>query len=217
MESSSAQHTMGNRYVGKIKGCRSRHWVTSLVFSSWSPGSLICEANPHNICLADSPSWPFFIRKISFIWELTATVSTTAFFEIGMPFRKFLFPNLCNRHTGNLRTLEVIRFDSPWCSLSLPTLTNLTLHGIPERPPLIEMLRVLAALEVLDMDDSLPLANDPVELFEPIVLTLLSYLCLPSTRDYKEVTNILSVIIVPETATVNFSVANLMFQTRNGS
>jgi hypothetical protein len=110
--------------------------------------------------------------------------------------------------TANLRTLMIRGCYGPWCSLSLPALTNLKLHYIPNRPSSIEffeMLRGMAALEVLDMQDSLPLANDFIGQIKPIELPHLSRLCLLSSSNYQEVTNILSVVIVPPTATLEFN------------
>jgi hypothetical protein len=112
--------------------------------------------------------------------------------------------------TRNLRTLVIRGCGGPWWSLSLPALTNLKLHYIPNRPSSIEffeMLRGLAALEVLDMLDSLPLANGSVDLIKPIELPHLSRLCLLSSSNYQEVTDILSVVVVPPTATLEFNAA----------
>jgi hypothetical protein len=67
------------------------------------------------------------------------------------------------------------------------------------------MLRGVPALEVLDMDNSLPSANDHADLTGPIELPL-SSLCLSSSTDYKEVTNILSIIVIPKTATLKLDV-----------
>jgi len=115
--------------------------------------------------------------------------------------------------TDSLRILDVEYCDGPWFSMSLPALTTLRVHKIYNRPPLsgfLEMLRGLAALQVLDMEDSLPFAIDPdraTRLMDPIHLPSLQYLRL--SRNIKEVSNILSRITVPPTANLRFALTNI--------
>jgi hypothetical protein len=114
--------------------------------------------------------------------------------------------------TGSLRRLEIEQCDDPWYSMSLLALTDLKLYDINDRPPLIqflELLRGLSTLQVLDMEDSLPLAIDlNCGLIDPVHLPHLRHLCLSSTKNQKEVTNILSRIIIPPTTTLKFILKN---------
>ena len=109
--------------------------------------------------------------------------------------------------TEVLRLLRVTNCDGPWYSLSLPALLFLKLHKIANRPPFtkfLEMLRGLPALRYLDLDDSLPSENDAVGQFGVVNLSQLRSLSLASSSNQKEVTNILSLIIVPSTTTLKF-------------
>jgi hypothetical protein len=96
--------------------------------------------------------------------------------------------------------------------MSFPALTFLELHEIDNPPPLkifLELLRGLATLQVLDMENSLPFAEGAdraIGLITPIYLPSLQHLRLSSTKNLKEVSNILFCVTVPPTATLRFLV-----------
>jgi hypothetical protein len=96
--------------------------------------------------------------------------------------------------------------------MAFPALTTLKLHQIKNRPPLVEfleLLRGLATLQVLDVQDSLPFARDhdrTIGPIDPIHLPSLHYLCLSSTKHQKQVSDVLSCITAPQTTTLRFVV-----------
>jgi hypothetical protein len=113
--------------------------------------------------------------------------------------------------TKHLRSLSVTGYGGAWYSLPLPCLTELKLHDIPSRPHLdefIETLRGNPHLQDLDMKDSLPLASEPNRSIVSVDLPRLRSLRLSSTRNPKEVSNILACIIVPPTAILELNCRN---------
>ena len=105
--------------------------------------------------------------------------------------------------TETLRTLRVQNCEAPWYTLPLPDLSHLKVHNISTRPSLDRLLELLGAppaLTVIDLEDSLPPAND--ESRKSIELSSLAYLGLSSINNPQEIGNILRKITVPPSATL---------------
>ena len=103
----------------------------------------------------------------------------------------------------NLHILRVEGCDGPWHTLSNPALRHLKIYNASTRPSLnrfLEMLEALPALTILDLENSLPLANN--ESWKRIQLFNLVHLGLSSTVNPREVINVLRRVTVPPSVTL---------------
>jgi len=110
-----------------------------------------------------------------------------------------------------LRSLSVKGYEGAWYSLPLSCLTNLKIHNIHSRPRLDDFIKTLQAnphLQTIDIEDSLPSAFEAMGSTASVNLPRLGILRLSSTRNPKEVSNILSCIAVPSTATLEIKCRN---------
>ena len=112
--------------------------------------------------------------------------------------------------TRNIRSLSISGCDGTWYSTSLSCLTELNMQNILNRPRFDEFFDILRRnpfLQTLDMRNSLPLASEFIGWITSVDLPRLRSLRL-STKNIKEISNILSRIIVPLTATLTLDCSN---------
>lgn len=107
--------------------------------------------------------------------------------------------------TKNIRSLSVSGCNSTWYSSSLCCLTELNMQNISNRPRFDEFFDTLRRnpyLQILDMGNSLPLASELIGSITSVNLPRLRRLRLSSTKNIKEISDILPSIVIPSTATV---------------
>ena len=103
----------------------------------------------------------------------------------------------------HLHILRVEGCDGPWHTLSLPALRHLKVYNTSTRPSLngfLDMLEALPMLAILDLENSLPLANN--ECRKRMLLASLVHLGLSSTVNPQEVGDVLKRVTVPPSATL---------------
>ena len=117
----------------------------------------------------------------------------------------FSMGNLMNSEI--LQNLDVERVDVDWFRLPLTSLVSLKIHDPPNRPSwtdFVTALQAMPALEILDLEDSLPVASEVRRRpFNPVGLTRLRKLSLYSWTGINEVLNVLSFIVVRQTTMLN--------------
>ena len=121
-----------------------------------------------------------------------------------------VFPTGLISDSGMLLDLDVTNCGIAWFSLRFAGLTSLRIHKTPNRPcwtNFVTVLQSIPALEILDMEDSLPLSRGAYPRdagAQTIKLMHLQKLSLCSTTSMREISNILSLIIVPPSANLEF-------------
>ena len=128
----------------------------------------------------------------------------------GGPYEQADFPTGLILDSGMLLDLDVTNCGIAWFSLRFAGLTSLRIHKTPNRPcwtDFVNLLQSIPALEIFDMEDSLPLSSGTYPRgasAQTIKLMHLQKLSLCSTTSMREISNILSLIIVPPSANLEF-------------
>ncbi len=121
-----------------------------------------------------------------------------------------VFPTGLISNSEIIWDLDVTNCGIAWFSLRFAGLISLRIHKTPNRPcwtDFVTALQSMPTLEIFDMEDSLPISRgvypggaSP----QTIRLMHLQKLSLCSTTSMREISNILSLIIVPQTANLKF-------------